>query len=325
MQITPYIDYFKKVLREIKKLSKETNIAFLRLFFDYILAVIRHGTLIRQYTIGEFWKKSNFERKRCLTYPRMVKLMKKYNNSHYIPLLNSKTQFNDFFKEFVKRDWLYLKESTFEQFSSFVQKHDTVIIKPINGVEGFGIRKFIYSKYQKNNLENLFIELQNEDVLVEECILQHSKMFFGNTSVNTIRTMTILDKNGQGHVVKAMLRAGVGDTVVDNYCQGGSIYEIDINTGVVNSYGKSKAGELHIYHPNTNIVMLGYKIPKWNEVINISKQAAEHIPQVRIIGWDVAITNDGVQLIEGNHNPDYELYEYLGSNGYYKIFKELLK
>ena len=136
--------------------------------------------------------------------------------------------------------------------------------------------------------------------------------------------MTLFGKDGKGHVVKAMLRAGVGDTVVDNYAMGGSIYEVDVETGFVVSYGKSKAGELHIIHPQTDIVMLGYKIPNWNEVIEISKKAAEHLPQIGIIGWDVAISEDVVQLIEGNHNPDYELYEYIGSTGYYEKFKDVL-
>ena len=92
-------------------------------------------------------------------------------------------------------------------------------------------------------------------------------MVFGNTSVNTIRTHTILDKKGKAHVIKAILRAGVGDSVVDNYAQGGSIYEVDLQTGIVCSRGKSKAGENHIIHPGTNIVMLGYQIPNWDKVI----------------------------------------------------------
>lgn len=170
----------------------------------------------------------------------------------------------------------------------------------------------------------MYKELKDGDVLAEECIIQHPQMVFGNTSVNTIRTMTLFGKDGKGHVVKAMLRAGVGDTVVDNYAMGGSIYEVDVETGFVVSYGKSKAGELHIIHPQTDIVMLGYKIPNWNEVIEISKKAAEHLPQIGIIGWDVAISEDVVQLIEGNHNPDYELYEYIGSTGYYEKFKDVL-
>lgn len=71
--------------------------------------------------------------------------------------------------------------------------------------------------------------------------------------------------------------------------------------------------------------MLGYQIPNWDKVIEGSKRAAEHLPQIGFIGWDVAITENGIQLIEGNHNPDYELLEFFGSNGYYEKINKLIK
>lgn len=322
MGISTGIDYFRKVLRMLNELSKETGYSTIRLLNDYCWSVLRHGTLIRQYTIGEFWRKSNMERRKCLTYPRMVRYMNKYNKKEFIHYLNEKPHFNKFFNDFVKRDWLYVKESDENSFNQFLDRHESIIIKPMNGVEGGGIRKMKTSECKERH--SLFNQFLAEDVLIEECIEQHPRMVFGNTSVNTIRTMTILDRNGKGHVVKAILRAGVGDTVVDNYAQGGSIYEVDVNSGVVNSYGKSKAGNLHLLHPGTNIIMLGYQIPNWKQVIELSEKAAEHLSQVRIIGWDVAITQEGVQMIEGNHNPDYELYEYIGSTGYNEIFESLL-
>lgn len=67
--------------------------------------------------------------------------------------------------------------------------------------------------------------------------------------------------------MKAILRAGVGNSVVDNYCQGGSIYEVDLNTGLVCSFGQSKNNSKSYVHPGTDIVMLGYKIPNWDVVI----------------------------------------------------------
>lgn len=199
-----------------------------------------------------------------------------------------------------------------------------MIIKPINGVESGGIRKFVLSDAPNTDLSKLYKELKTENVIIEEVIRQNERMVFGNTSVNTIRTHTILDKKGKTHVIKAILRAGVGDSVVDNYAQGGSIYEVDLQTGIVCSRGKSKAGENHIIHPGTNIVMLGYQIPNWDKVIKVSCDAAEHIPQIGFIGWDVAITQNGVELIEGNHNPDYELLEYLGSNCYYEKITKII-
>ncbi len=322
MKYSFFFDYIKKVIKSIKSLAEETGYSSFRLMIDYLWAALRHGTLIRQYTIGEFWKKSDLERKKCLTYPRMVRYMNKYNDCKYIHYLNDKYQFNCYFQKFVRRDWLYVNNADESEFKSFLDRNHTVIVKPLTGVEGGGIQK-LYSNEIKD-IHLLYEQLRSDNVLVEQFIIQHPRMAFGNSSVNTIRTMTILDRNGRGHVVKAMLRAGVGDNVVDNYAQGGSIYEVDVASGVVNSYGKSKAGGVHLCHPGTDIIMLGYRIPNWEQVVEMSEKAAEYLPQVRIVGWDVAITIDGVQMIEGNHNPDYELYEYIGTTGYNEIFKSLL-
>ncbi len=106
--------------------------------------------------------------------------------------------------------------------------------------------------------------------------------------------------------------------------KGGVVYEVDVMEGIVCSYGRNHAGEVIVKHPQTDIVMLGRKIPLWEEVVAISKNAAEHLPEVRFIGWDVAIGKDRVQLIEGNHNPDYELLEFFGSGGYYEKIKRYI-
>lgn len=318
-----YFEYLKKTCRWLNSLSKEQNIPIIWLYIDYLMSVIRHRCLIRQYVIGEFWKLSNPERKKRLTYNRIVNLFNSYNNPEYIHYLNEKTDFNAFFKDFVKRDWVHIDNISKEDLYSFIKAHEEVIIKPINGVEGGGIRKLRFSN--DIDINKLYEELKLENVLIEEVIKQNSRMNFGNTAVNTIRTHTFIDKNGKAHVTKAILRAGVGDTVVDNYAQGGSIYEVDIQTGLVCTYGQTKDNKRSYIHPGTNIVMLGYQIPNWEKVIETSIKAAEQITQVGFIGWDVAITSDGTELIEGNHNPDYELFEFLGSTGYYEKINSYLK
>ena len=318
------LDNVKKVFAWISELSREVHVSGVWLFLDYSGAAIRHGCLIRQYRFGNFWSLSNAQRKKCLTYPRMVKLMNGLNDPDHVHYLSEKVDFNRFFSDFVHRDWIYIKDVDSDAFAAFVKKHGIVIIKPVAGVEGVGVRKFRCCENPETDLSELYEKLLDEDVMVEEVISQHPAMVFGNTSVNTIRTMTLADRQGKAHVLKAILRAGVGDTDVDNYAEGGSIYEVDLETGVVCTAGKSKSGDNHIKHPGTETVMPGYRIPHWDKVLETSIKAAEMLPQVGIIGWDVAVTEDGTDLIEGNHNPDYEFYEFLGSTGYYERIKHLI-
>ena len=78
-------------------------------------------------------------------------------------------------------------------------------------------------------------------------------------------------------------------------------------------------------YSGTEYIMLSYKIPNWEQVKTTCIQAAEQLPLVRYIGWDVAITEKGCVLIEGNHDPDYEFLEFVGDRGYKSRIISLLK
>lgn len=58
--------------------------------------------------------------------------------------------------------------------------------------------------------------------------------------------------------------------------------------------------------------MLGFKVSNWHIAIDSVIKAAEKLPQCRFIGWDVAITTKGIELIEGNHNPYHGTFEIMG-------------
>ena len=80
MKLSDYIVYLGKVWGGARLLSEQTGNSPITLLIDYFFSVLRNGTLIRQYTIGNFWRKSKMEQRRCLTYPRMCKFMNKYNH-----------------------------------------------------------------------------------------------------------------------------------------------------------------------------------------------------------------------------------------------------
>ena len=56
------------------------------------------------------------------------------------------------------------------------------------------------------------------------------------------------------------------------------------------------------YHPVTNTPIIGFEIPYWQECKDMVIKAAKLVPGNRSVGWDVAVTNKGAVLIEGNHN-----------------------
>lgn len=318
-----YIDYLKRCHKGLTDLSHQGNGHLMYLWYDFVKCSLVHGSILKHYTRGKFYSLKGCERKKSLTYGRIVKLFNALNSPKSIPILNNKHLFNRHFSKWVNRKWLYSKEMTFEEFSELCQYCDTIIIKPEDGVEGVGVRKINAPKEPKA-LKILYDELVHNVSMIEECIVQHKGMVFNNTSVNTIRSHTLIDKNGKVQILKMLLRAGVGDSVVDNYAQGGCVYEIDAKSGRIISPSLNLHGEEVFVHPGTDTFMLGYQIPKWDEVIATVKEAQSLIPACRFIGWDVSVTDNGIELIEGNHNPEYAFFEFFGSKGWYAKIKKYI-
>ena len=325
MNIGIAVNYFKKIYSEVTELSRQTGYNRFYHLWDYLTAFVRHGAHIDQYIAGGLWSYSNPQRSKCLTHYRRLALEKKYNNPADVHYFKNKPEFNRFFSDFVHRGWLWIREVTFEEFKTFLERYRTVIVKPMDGKQGDGIRTMDYAPGDDEALRRTFAALIEENVIVEELIVQHPCMVFGNRSVNTIRVLTACRRDGKARIMKAFLRVGVGDTLVDNTATGGYYYEVDLETGIVCSGGTSKDGDLVFIHPQTDIVMLGFKVPLWDEVVNMCVAAAQRLPHVALVGWDVAISQDHVQLIEGNNSADYIGYEFVGSKGYYEKIRSYME
>ena len=318
-----YIDYLKRCHSGLKELSDKGGGNLLYLWYDFIKCTLVHGVILKHYTRGKFYTLKGCERRKSLTYGRIVKLFRELNSAEAIPVLNSKHLFNARFSRWVRRRWLYSKKMTAEDFAKLCMECDALIIKPEDGVEGVGVRKVV-APHDHIDIRELYNQVKGESCMIEECIVQHPGMVFNNTSVNTIRAHTMIDKNGEVRVLKMLLRAGVGDSVVDNYAQGGCVYEIDAVSGRIISPSLNLGGEEVYIHPGTEMFMLGYRIPKWDEVVSAVQEAHTLVPGCRFIGWDVAITKEGVELIEGNHNPEYAFLEFFGSKGWYDKIKQYI-
>ncbi|MBD5326038.1 MAG: hypothetical protein HDS04_05090 [Bacteroides sp.] len=318
-----YAEYIIRCHKELGKLSKRINTPRLYLWYDFIKCSIVHGAILNHYTRGGLHSLKGCERKKSLTYGRILKVYKKCNDAASIPILNNKHLFNAYFAPFVTRQWLYSKDMTFEQFEGLCDKCEQLIVKPEDGVEGVGIKKIRTPKLLSER-KTLFQEMKGSSYMIEEIIEQHPEMVFNNTSVNTVRAHSMIDRNGEVHILKMLLRAGVGESVVDNYAHGGCVYDLNTTTGHIISPSLMKTGEEVYIHPGTDIFMLGRKVPNWDKVVNGVVAAHKLLPQCRFIGWDVAVTQTGIELIEGNHNPDYELYEFFGTKGWYDIIKKYI-
>lgn len=324
MKIKTIINGIGKYKTALYKLSNETGISKLYLLSDCLWAYVRYGCVLNHYIDGHFYLRKSFERKKIVTY-RTWKQLLNYNDTSYIHILKNKTDFNNYFAKYIGRKWLDTTAINYHTYKTFLQTHNEIFVKPFDGWEGDGCRILTYN--EESFSEKTFNTLVKSQCIIEEVVKQHHDMIFNNKAVNTIRAYTVYNnKISKAYCIKTVLRAGVGECIVDNSHSGGVTYQIDLATGRIISKGWQNGNATrHIIHPGTDICMLGYKIPFYFEAVDLCCKAASMIPQVRYIGWDIAITDTGPILIEGNHDPDIDVMEFVGEYGYKNIIMNHLK
>lgn len=307
---------FKIIPKFARKVSEITGKSFLYHWFDCLYGNIRYGCNPVQYLEGGFYKLRSIDREKTYTKYRGYKLKRIFNNPDYCHICENKVDFNTVFSKYLGRNWIYCKVASRNEILSFLSNNGNLLAKPVNLTKGEGIFELDRSLSDEDLADSVY----GKDLILEEIIVQHPQMCFGNKSVNTLRVNSVLDNGGMVHIIKTSLRCGIGDSIVDNYSAGGVVYPVNSKYGRVEGPGaNSTRGQEIFIHPGTEMFMIGLEIPFWSQVEELICNAARLIPQVRFVGWDVAITKDGPVLVEGNTRPGAQLIEYQGfDKGLYK-------
>lgn len=169
----------------------------------------------------------------------------------------------------------------------------------------------------------------NQSFIHQEVVNQHPSInkIFSN-SINTLRIDTYVDESQKVHILSALMRFGVGESYTDNVSTGGFSVSVNTITGKLQGIGRqeaSKGGNVFLKHPDTNIVLENYSIPFVTKACDLSKLASENLP-CGIIGWDIAITEKGAVIIEGNAGPSLHITD-VAYGGYCKhpLIKTILR
>lgn len=241
------------------------------------------------------------------------------NDRKSVKYFHNKMLFHYRFKNFMGHDFLALKDIDEIKLTEWILSHSAkkFIIKRMKSVGGFGVKKIntdiIDGKLYVNTKPlNAVIDYLRSFDMIEEFVEQHELLNRLNPScLNTIRIVTVRDSQKKVNIIGATIRLGVNNDV-DNFHSGGIAVNIDVQTGILNGYGFRLAPSdkvLFDQHPITNVKLNGYQLPNWDILKEVVRNAALVIPEARTIGWDIAITDSGVTLIEGNHDWDKIIIE----------------
>lgn len=253
-------------------------------------------------------------------------------------LLEDKYEAYQLLKPYYKREVIKIEsDNDYDTFLDFIGRHSEFVAKPVGLYCAIGVRKVKLSDYP--DTKTLFHSLldsvsdyesttnkwtKHHAVVLEELIVQDAEFAaIHPLSVNGVRITTIR-VYGDVHIYNPWLKVGVIDNVVASAAQGGFDAGIDPLTGILDSDGFLEDGSSIEYHPTTKVKIKGFKIPKWDEAVNMAKEVALSLPRtINYVGWDFVLTPNGWIVMEGNFygDPMWQMYYQKGMKA---DFEELI-
>lgn len=282
-----------------------------------LYCTVRYGARPIDYERFEFKRKSAFERNRYMTFLRYFKIAKKIDRQTFAEISANKSRELEVFSAFVKRRWMPVdKDTNREDILEFINSNPSLIAKPEHGEQGHGIFKLKtdedVSFLLRERLKTPFIleeVVENADYIKE----------INSSSLNTIRAYTLVTGNGETLILGILLRVGAQGSTVDNWGAGGIGYNFDLETGICCQKGTDKKCGRHIFHPGSGKLMLGFKLEHFEELKNYIVELSKVVPAARFVGWDIAITPTGFELIEMNCPGGHDFLQCHGEPYYDKI------
>lgn len=287
----------KSIFNIVEKIHNKTHKCRLFLFIDIVYCSVKYGAGPYDYQEFEFYNLNSKERKTYLTRVKNNAIVRMFNDKEIAKKFDDKVKFNKIFNKYLKRDWLYL-DNNYEEFVKFCESKKDFIAKPVGGSGGEGIELI---KVDKKNYKKTYEYLiSNNKLLVEEKIIQNKKIgMLNKTSVNTFRIVSFFDGK-ETHILNVVFKIGNGG-VTDNFSSG-SMYTF-VRDGKIIVPAIDRNDNIFYEHPISKINIVGYEIPNYDKAIDLVKECAKKVPEVKYVGWDVAITDSDAVIIEGNCFP----------------------
>ncbi len=303
---------FSQIPTFVDRVKKNSGKCKLSIYADMFGCAVKHGAGYVDYTIFGMFDLNGKQRRRLVTREKNNNYVKYLNPVEHRADFADKVKFLKKYGELAHRDWVSLDEVDDTALAAFFDRNPTFIAKTPSGMCGKGVSKLTVDGDASEMRKKL---TESGQTLLEEVIKQHEKIstIYPN-SINTVRIYTMKDKEGKAHIVYACMRYGRGESTVDNFNSGGMVVVVDIEKGKIKSRAINKAGEMFDAHPDSGIVFDGTELPHWDLITKTVIAAAERSEHIRYIGWDVAITPDGLAIVEGNEFPGHDVFYLYGQN-----------
>lgn len=223
-------------------------------------------------------------------------------------------------------------DSSFEGIMELLKEEGALAVKQSAGEHGDGFFKIAYrdGTYFINHDESSYEEILNKlrglqrFYNVTEFLTMHEdlrQIYPG--SVNTVRVMVLNPTGCDPYIANAYLRIGTGSTrMTDNIGYGGVFAKVDVESG--RYYGAERLQD-HIIvpcpnHPDTGVLIEGV-LPDWEFAKKTLIDICNYFGQLEYLGFDVALSSQGVKILEINKYQDLHRCAFYGET-VQNFFKE---
>lgn len=300
---------YKRMWSVTGTLRERSGISRLRLMSDMLICAARYNAGYMDYMIARMWEQNDAQRRTVLTRGINNQIVRRMNDKADWHAFDDKAAFNRAFSKWIKRDWMEADGQTSkEALEAFLDGKKAVFVKPLEGSSGQGIEKFTAADWADMDAFASKVRAVGRSV-IEEGIVQHPRMAALNPgSVNTVRISTLIGDKKEG-IVYAFLRIGNGK-IMDNVDCGGMAARVDLDSGRLLTVAADKAGNTFTKHPITGMEIIGFELPCFEEAKAMCLEAMRMVPSMRYVAWDVALTEQGPTLIEGNSFPSHAVPQF---------------
>lgn len=303
---------FKRMMVYVNEVKKDTKMPKIFLIIDMLFCFAVYNVGFYDYHIFGFAHIHGYKKRSSFfTMKDNWRLNLLVNTESQAKYFRNKDLFYNAFSDCLGREWKEIAKIDLDEFMAFVKKFPIFFTKQVANFGGLGVKRIDTKGMNldsKEEMGKLFQQLKDDNFgLVEEPLKQHPKMNELNpSSINTIRIATLIDDDGEVHVMFTFVRMGISGSFVDNSTSGG-LNVLITKDGVINKPALcDKTGILYEEHPDTHTKFRGFEIPYFKEAIELCKQQAYTVEGVRYVGWDVCITPTGPVFVEGNYLPAYD-------------------
>ncbi len=302
-----YLDMKEEAVQKVmKKTGWEHDYAFGKMNE----AIKRTHCTPKEFYIYKMYDLTEEEQDKVFLAYHSKQIMKKYDVSkNFITVLRNKELTNEMFASCIKRAWCVNTKVNLKEFKQTFANSTKIIYKPVGGHRGFGVETF---ELTPDTIDDVYKKLSEYPTgVVEEFVKQHAEINeICPTSVNTIRIVTIssvhepITSDGKMFdIAYVAFRIGGGSSIVDNFHSGGMVAAIDKNTGEILTNAVDGEGNVFVEHPMTGTKIKGRFIPYFDEAIKMITEECQKHKIENYIGWDIAISENGPELIEVNDRP----------------------